>query len=265
VSTPGVKKAREDSQSCTPVTLRILQDAAMQRGDNGELRVHGIEATMLLLVGTVETLARSLHSLEFSLNDGTGRMQARYYTNDSSTDKELADVEPGRYVSVVGSVRTAPSVHLAVTCMRLIDSPDEICYHLIEVAHAALKLKKSTVEPATPNPERRASATEITPEKVTASSEDIPMPQSLAAQEVIPAAPAASVKPSTKLEGPALLTAVLDFLRKEGEGKQEGVALAAITRHLASNEEQEINELMKKLVDEGEVFCTTDDEHFLAL
>jgi len=257
------RQKKEDSESCLPVTLRILQDAVARRADNGEVQIHGTEPAMLLLVGSVETLSRSMHSLEFTINDGTGRMQARYYTSG----KELADVQPGRHVSIVGCVRSAPSVHLAVTCMRLIDSPDEISYHLIEVAHAALKLKKGPKEPATPSPIKHAPAAEITPEKMENLSPtigDVPMTP-LPTFDLMQAAPVAAEKPKGKLEGPALQTAVMDFLRQEGEGKEEGVQLAAIIKHLASNAEEEVRELMQKLVDEAEIFHTIDEQHFQIL
>ena len=64
----------------------------------------------------------------------------------ASTDTDaLAGLEKlasGRYVSLVGGIRSSPTTHFAATCMRLVSSTDEVSYHMIEAVHAALKLRQ---------------------------------------------------------------------------------------------------------------------------
>merc|ERR1719356_2124454 len=76
-----------------------------------------------------------------TLNDSTGRLKARYFVSDPQVG-ELESITAGAYVSVFGSVRTAPAVHLAINGLRLVHSADEVSYHMIEVAHAMLLLQR---------------------------------------------------------------------------------------------------------------------------
>merc|ERR1719336_3828 len=113
---------------------------------------------MLILIGVVESLLRQGSSLEFTVNDATGRMKARHFVTEPAL-KGFDDIVPGRYVSMYGNVRTAPIVHFAVAGLRVVRSADEISYHMIECAHAATKLRKSgpASEPSTPSQKKHAA------------------------------------------------------------------------------------------------------------
>merc|ERR1719277_2582874 len=137
----GAKQERkEEKMTVLPVTCNVIANAVSKAGgDDSDIQFFGTEAGMLLLVGQVESVSQTASSHEFTLNDSTGRFQARYYVQGSDAGHEA--VEAGRYVAVAGQVRTTPAVHLSVTTLRLIKSVDEISYHMIEVAHAALKFR----------------------------------------------------------------------------------------------------------------------------
>merc|ERR1712050_609447 len=103
-------------------------------------------------------MGRQGSSLEFTVNDATGRMKARHFVAEPAS-KDFDDILPGRYVSMYGNMRTAPVVHFAVAGLRVVRSADEISYHLIECAHAATKLRKmqSIAEPSTPSPKKHVA------------------------------------------------------------------------------------------------------------
>jgi len=243
---PGARRPRqEDKQTCLPVTVRAIERALEQRADGEGLRFFGSEAGMLALVGTAEALLRQPASLQFSLDDGTGRIKARHYVTDRLQAKELEELEPGRYVSLFGSVRTAPEVHLAVTGLRPVLSGDEVSFHMIEAAHAALKLSAGArLEPGTPAPARAAApaaeAAELSPPKAARPAE----------------------QPRGQLSGKALQAAVLGFLRKEGEGRAEGLSFAAVCAHADPTPAEDVSATLKRLVADGEIFTTIDDSHY---
>jgi len=257
----GGKKRQEENASTLPVTIRVIEAAVAQRADGGgDLRFFGREHGMLVLVAAVETIVKQSASFEFSLNDATGRIKARYFVTDEQP-KDIDDMVPGRYISLYGNVRTSPVVHFAATGVRLIQSPDEVSYHMIESAHAALKLQKANLDPTTPEPKKPAVATvtepadipmEITPSKDMAA----PTAAAVPAQAPVPAKAA-------RLEGEALSTAVMDFLK--GSGREEGVGLAVVCSNLSSNTSDEVRKALDKLVTDGEVFNTLDDETFAAV
>merc|ERR1719203_2680173 len=106
-------------------------------------------------------MARQAASVEVTLNDATGRIKGRWFLADPK-DGELDRIAPGSYVSVFGEVRTAPVQHLALKGMRPVASADEVSYHMIEAAHAALRLQKG---PQTAKVGQAAAAEVATPAK----------------------------------------------------------------------------------------------------
>lgn len=244
------KQSQEAKETCVPVTIRSIEMAIKQRGSTGgELLFHGSEAGMLLLVGCVESFSRQGASLEFSLNDATGRIKARHYVQDPDS-KALEGVMAGRYVSAFGSFREAPEPHFAVTGLRLADSADEVSYHMIEVAHAALKLKQGPKAPSVLVDNRPPAS----PVKATPAAVPVATPP---ATVTVPAA-----VPEGKLEGAKLKDAVLAFLKQESESRPEGVSVSAICDQLKSASREDVTSSLQALVDDGEIFTTIDDEHF---
>lgn len=247
---PQAKKSRqEEKQTCLPVTVRGIELAVEGRADaGGELRFHGSEAGVLLLVGLVESLTRQAASIEFTLSDATGRIRARHYVSGPQSG-DLDGLEAGRYVSVFGSVRTAPEVHLAVAGMGLVQSADEVSYHMIEAAYAALKLQKGRGDAVTPSPKKLLSAeAEFSPPKT-----DKP---AVASETGLQAAP------KERLSGSGLKKAILRFIQKEGEGKPEGASFPAVCGHLDSTPADDVSKALEKLVQAGELYTTIDDGHF---
>jgi len=252
------KPRQEDRQTCLPVTVRAIEHAMEQRADTGgELRVHGSEPGVLLLVGLVEAMTRQSASIELSLNDGTGRIKARHYVSERQSG-DLDALAPGRYVTVFGALRTAPEVHFAVAGMTLVQSADEVSYHMVEAAYAALKLQKGRTEPVTPAPKKHMAAEAgLSPPKETTVA--------TASAVGAPAAVAAKEPSGERLSGSGLRKAALKFLQREGEGRPEGVPLAAVCQHVAPTPADEVAAALQKLVDSGEVYTSIDDEHFLPL
>merc|ERR1719356_2016333 len=214
---------------------------------------------MLLLVGQVEVISTTSGSLQFTLNDSTGRVQARYYS-----DAEMESIEAGKYVAVAGQVRTAPAMHISVTAMRLVQSADEISYHMIEAACAALKLQRGRFEPSTPMPKRQPAelSSQVSPPKDSAYGAAAPPPTAAVAST--PSMPAAtSVKP--QLGGAELRSAIASFVLKRGEGSEEGVSIATICGQFLPASEMSVRTTLEQLITDGELFNTIDDDHFQAL
>jgi len=254
------KQRQEDKQTVLPVTIRLVDGAVEQAavepesGSSGGLMIHGVEAGMLLLIGAVEAWSQQAMSVEFRLNDGTGRMKARYY----QTDKQVSGTEKlgaGQYVSVFGNVRTAPELHFAVAGIRAVQSADEIAYHMIEVAHAAIKLQNGPSQPKSPKTFKPRVASLPATSTVLAVAELQTPSKTDEPQQQVPAAKVA-------LECGALRRAVLNFLRAEGEGRPEGVEFSTFCAHFRPAAEAELQEVLNLLVDAGDVFTTIDDTHY---
>merc|ERR1740129_1683394 len=226
--------------------------------DSGSIKFYGTEQSMLILVGVVESLVRQTTSVEFSLNDATGRIKARFYMSDRQASA-LETLGPGSHVCVFGNLRTAPEKHLAVTGMRLVESADEVSFHMIEAALAAVKLQKAqdiqkpalAAETVTAPPMR--SGVELSPPK-QAPAQVVRTPQ---LDPVAPAKPAPA-----RLEGQALRSAVVAFLRREAESRPEGVARSDVCDHVRPTPEGDVSSTLEQLIGDGDVFTTIDDDHF---
>merc|ERR1719359_943581 len=68
-------------------------------------------------------------------------MKVRYYGSGSSSTEGLPVLANGRYVSIVGNLRTSPAAHVSAMSLQTVVTADEVSYHTIEVAHAALRLR----------------------------------------------------------------------------------------------------------------------------
>lgn len=241
------KKRQEERHTILPVSISILETAIAKasESESGGILIHGTEPGMLLLVGAVEAWSRQAMSIDFRINDATGRMKARYYVTDRQPT-EVEEIAAGQYVSVFGSVRTAPELHFAVAGMRPVRSADEISYHMIEVAHSSFKPQNSGIGPVAPEPKKQVSS--------------LPL-DSTAVPQVAQAA-AESNTPAKVLEGAALRTAVVGLLKSEGDGKPEGVEFGALCSHLQPVTAGDLTKALEQLVDAGDVFTTIDDEHY---
>jgi replication factor A2 len=258
-NTPEKKMSREDKQTCLPLTVRILSDAIANRADNAsDLQVHGVELANFVLVGVVENLMQQATGLEFVLNDASGRIKVRYYRTGDE-DADVKGLVSGRYASIVGNLRTTPMPHVSALSLRSVGSADEVSYHMIEVAHAALKLKCGGGS---------ASLTLSTPVKQTkpVAATDGPTPAKENQDVVMPASSAPASTMATSVEAPlgggALRSAILAVFRKEGEDKPEGVSVNTIINQLKGTPSDSIRSVVEELVADGEVFSTIDDEHF---
>ena len=89
----------------------------------------------VVLVGVVERESRGFLFLDFTLNDGSGRIKVRFLTPRRWWD--VPEFE-GRYVAVVGHLVAAQPPQLFTESVQLITDPDRISYHFIEVAHRHL-------------------------------------------------------------------------------------------------------------------------------
>lgn len=251
----GEGKTRPDEkQSCLPVTIRAIEHAIAQgKNESGEIAFNGEVPGMLVLVARAEEVNKQSTCMELTLNDTTGCLKARYFVTDSSGNSIMDQVSSGMYVNVYGSVRTAPTNHLAVLGMRPVRSPDEVSYHMIEVAHAYLRGKQEGQMPAMPPPKTStvAASAPTSGYAVSASKE-------------APAAPAAA--PAAALSEDELKSAVTAFLQKESPDKGEaGINIAEIAKQFPQTTVDKVRACLQQLVEEGEAFTTLDDNHFSML
>jgi len=238
----------------------VLQDAVARHAESQEVLIHGVEASIVHIVGVVEALVQQAAMTEFTINDASGRMKVRYYTSSGPGSVDISGLSAGRYVSVVGNLRTTPSAHISAMGLQAVTGADEVSYHMIEVAHAALRLRNPTKAPA------MSAAEPITPAKQglglglggvasTVSPMKVEAPVAMNAS--------AGMQTPVKVD---LRDSVVNALRAvQDSAGEEGISAAGLVSRLAGVDaasSAKVREILAQLVDEGDVFTTIDDDHF---
>jgi len=151
----GMKRtepAARDLQGLMAVTAKMVIEQAntqdgMDTGSSGILRFHqGHEASLLELVGQVESVDSDSGLLRYVVDDGTARVICKKYVDTdpmrsvvSITDNKKIDVR--KWVRVIGPFRRyANEAFLTAHRIEEITNLDDIARHRIEVIHTFLNL-----------------------------------------------------------------------------------------------------------------------------
>jgi hypothetical protein len=249
---PQKGQAGGDSNVLVPVTIHMLEKAAAAQAPGGDLRIDGRLANMVVVVGAVEELNKQQASMEFTLDDSTGRMRTRFFF---PSDLKLDSVQNGTYVSAVGQLKTQPTVHFSLVGLHSVQSPDQISYHMIEVAHDSLRNKGkvgSTNKAEFFSPQKDAPAT--VPRPLVSTTGPSPQPMETAAPKPSPVPMAAAAD-----NGP-LQEQIANFLRTQNN--PEGVAIADLNNRFSAAGSEAVKKALDELLDDGSAYTTIDEEHF---
>jgi len=255
--------AQKSAEVLLPVTIRMVE-RAVAASNGGELRIDGNNVNTILVVGAVEELNAQQMSLECVVNDATGKMKVRYYLTSPEMQKNLAKVENGSYVSLVGIVKTQPSTHISVLTMRPVRSPDEISYHAIEVAHCSLKSKRK----ASSGFDQPALAKVVTSPPRTESdllhSVVTPLRRNEAPESNAPTTMPTMSPLKTEPTGP-LKERIAKFLTEQAH-VAEGVKVDSLCSSFSTSAKaEEVKAFVRELLDEGAAYTTNDEDHIAAI
>jgi len=255
-STPEKKARIEDKQNCLAVTPRVIHDPVAQRVDSSsEIPIHGIEVANVALVGVVEKLVQQGTTLEFTVNDGSGRIKVRHY----QTGGMEPSIKAGEYASVVGAIRTLPQLHISALSLRKTQGADEVSYHMIEVVHSALMIRRSqsgSQHLSTPAPKDKMDV-DVSPPKATTEA---------AVPSSAPVVQAPSAELAMLKGEDALKEALMAFIKMKGE--ETGTSVTTLISEFASRAaggQSDIRAALGKLVEDGELFNPLDEYHFASL
>lgn len=268
----GAGGRQEERMACLPLTVRMAEDAIERQKAAGsdELCVHGVEvgqASVMLFVGAVEHLAKQAASVQFVLNDGTGRIRVRHFSSGDVGSAGFDQIVDGGYITIAGSLRTSPTLHVSATFLHPVFSVDAVSYHMIEAAHAGLKLKQMASGVNTTLPLMPAKLKEPMPDVASVPTPQHSLQPALGAGVL--AAPAAASAGGMPFAAPPRSTAamkrvVIEFLRREGEGKEAGVHISAVCQGV-NGDEATIRPALAALIEDGDVYTTINEDNFAVL
>jgi len=259
-------KARgEEKQTSLPVTIRSIENALQAESD--EISFFGSQPELLILVASIESVQKHPNNLDLVVSDATGRLRVRQFLSGDAADTQHEGVEVGRYVHMFGQVRSKPESHFVAQNIRPVKTADEVSYHMIESAHAALRLQRGppAASPAQTTPVKAQAplGTEMQAPTLTPPKASEPA----GVKDLGPLLSAAAVEPSTAaahvLSGAALRGAMMEFMTKAADANGDvGCSRGDVCAHFKTSSELEVNGLLSGMVADGDAFTTIDDNHF---
>ncbi|KAH7922100.1 replication protein A subunit RPA32, partial [Leucogyrophana mollusca] len=242
----GFGRRSEISHSLRPLTVHQLNEAVQAHSD-AEWVLEDAEIGQVTVVAHVVTINPQTTNNLYWLDDGTGRIEARHWT-DSSLDEGAESSEgirEGTYVRVSGSLKMfGNKKYINATHLRPVKSVDEIYFHLLEAMTVTLIWTKGPPPRPGQNPQ------------------DVVARTGAAGSSAYSAHSHATASNDQYAQLSKMQRAIIYFIRDQPENK-EGVHVGAIARAVREDADAgTIGDALDKLMDDGLVFTTIDDSHF---
>lgn len=136
-----------------PLTVKQISDAYNSRDDKTSLTVDGVDVTHVRLMGLVTNKMEKATNLTFTLDDGTGRVNVIRWVNDTADANEIAIIQNGIYVIVIGNLKgLQEKMQVTAFSIRALIDYNEIPLHFIHciqihAAHSGNKVGTSVQLP----------------------------------------------------------------------------------------------------------------------
>lgn len=144
VSSPSNDKQRRptEEKSLVPVTIGMVRKSI-----NGVLQ-DGREPEQVKIIGAVCECANKSTSIEYILEDGTGKISVKEWVeNDDKVKQQLsaeASVEH-QYIRVIGKIQVYENeMHIIAQHVKKLKDANELAYHMIETVNSLEKYKRSS-------------------------------------------------------------------------------------------------------------------------
>lgn len=238
-------------QPVLPLTVKQISDAYNAAAGKSNLVIDGVEATTnVKLLGMVMNKEEKKTNATFILDDGTGRIDVIRWMNDASDTAEMAAVQNGIYVTVIGSLKDLQGKkQFGAFSIRPVIDYDAIHHHYIQCIHVHLVNTGAKVGAST---QQQISPANSVPLFGGVKREQTPAPSQI------------STHTSNGGSETDIYKMVLNFFQEPGSlAVENGVHVDEVVKRLGLPEKK-IKEAIDYHVDAGLLYSTIDDCHFKA-
>lgn len=272
-STGAQSKARKayHERTLIPVTIRMLLNSTPSIDNSGVVLPDGRETHEIKMVAAVRNMEVQSTSVNYTVEDGTGVMEVKKWTNDSDNIAPIGHDQPqplpdiNSYVRILGQAKDFNGTrNVSAHCVRSVTTGNELTHHVLEVVFSAKNHEKKAkgggggVHDRPPQ-----SNTMMSPYGTNTSMADnnflsspstaLNMNQHFSAQG------------GGGVGGNEMEHAVLDYVRTQGADSDLGVTRDSCVRSLAGRyTEAQIRKCLEDLSSNGELYTTLDDNHVKA-
>jgi len=141
---------KKPSHSLRPVTIRQIHDAVQHHADV-EYSFDGFEPTQIVIVAMVLSFTLQTTSHVYTVQDGTGRIEARQWVDPTEQDDSLQPgIEDNAWVRIIGTVKTFNNKRsmVALSVVPIAKDPhsptkdmNEVYYHQLAALYTHLYAK----------------------------------------------------------------------------------------------------------------------------
>ncbi|XP_020572382.1 replication protein A 32 kDa subunit A-like [Phalaenopsis equestris] len=231
-----------------PLTVKQISDAYHSSDDMSSFAVDGVVATHLKLLGLVMNKTEKTTDVTFTIDDGTGRISVIRWVNDTADANEVALIQNGIYVTVIGTLKDFQGkMQVSAFSIRAVVDYNEILLHFIHCIQVhAYHSGEKVVAPA----QLRGDSV-----KATNASSGVKENHS-------PASNQSSVTTSNTVAEADIYKLVLGiFEEPESLAIEHGMHVDEVVRRLGIPHKR-IMEAINYHVDLGHIYSTIDDYHF---
>ncbi|KAI7903151.1 uncharacterized protein BX663DRAFT_542660 [Cokeromyces recurvatus] len=136
-----------NNRTCRHVTIKQIKNVTVQNGD--QFFIDQQEITNISIIGIIRTVIKHESHIAFSIEDGTGMIDARYWTDlkyNNSTEEEIKDDKEVQdifrrdcYVKLFGRIQHVNQrTTCVVTCIVPIEDFNEMTFHFLSAIHSHL-------------------------------------------------------------------------------------------------------------------------------
>ncbi|XP_017216946.1 replication protein A 32 kDa subunit A isoform X2 [Daucus carota subsp. sativus] len=137
----GVSPAKSrDAPGTIPVTVKKIIEASQSGDEKSNFLVAGVDVANVSVVGMITSKTERVTDVNFTLDDGTGRIDCIRWVNEGYDTKEMSEIEEGMYARVNGRLKSFQGKkQIAAFSVRPVTNFDEVTCHFIECIHFHLK------------------------------------------------------------------------------------------------------------------------------
>lgn len=248
-------------QFIVPVTIKMLNDIAIEGGHDGSFFSHGVELSYVRFIGVIREIDDQNETFTYyKLEDGTGSISVRVWENDTSETQNMGNDDNNNddvsnsnfkepkfstieYVEVVATIKEFNNkIQLTPQKMSKITNFNEVPYHLLNVAKHFLMKKNGSSLPPSAGGNVKAESLFVSDGNDHNNN-------------------AAS---NTNNKNISLPDRLLNFIKQHSQAMSDGVPMQFMSQELGLPMNS-IEEGINKLIDDGRIFSTTDETQYLPL
>lgn len=238
--TPGSSTRRGGSASVRPVTIKQVLSAT-QTHSEADWVIDDAEIGSVTVIGQVISIQKQATNIVYSLDDGTGRLEARHWVDPSAMEEDEEDpITEDSYIRVMGTIKSFGNKrYINTSQQRLVKDHHELYFHLLDAMATKLILERGPPHA----PRQQPGSSPIKAEGASAYS-----------------AQSTAVTNDQFSHLPQMQQAIIRFILSHPQ-TDDGVNVGAIARAVGGSA-NEISAALDSLLDGGHIYTTLDESHY---